>query len=624
MSQSLPVTRLDRVVIRFAGDSGDGMQLTGGRFGTQSAQAGNDIATLPDFPAEIRAPQGSLGGVSSFQVHFADHDIVTTGEQLDALVAMNPAALRVHLPALRKGGLLITDSAEFNKRNLSRAGYGANPLEDGSLEPWQLVSIDLTSMTTAAVEPFGLNRKQASRSRNMFALGLASWLYSQSVTPTEQWLIAKFARAEQLRDANLAALRAGHAYGETAELFSVRYQVPQAELRRGRYRQVSGNQATALGLLAAAQRSGRQLFLGAYPITPASDLLHDLARRKAQGVMVCQAEDEIAAAGAALGASFGGALGVTTTSGPGFALKQETINLALMTELPLVIIDVQRAGPSTGMPTKAEQGDLLQALWGRNGESPLPVFAPRSPADCFSVTFEACRVALEHRTPVVVLTDAYLANGSEPWQYPQPADLPIIEPAFLVDVDDDFQPYRRDEKLARNWAIPGTAGLEHRIGGLEKSALTGAISYDGDNHDLMVRTRAEHVDSIPVPDADIDADADAQLAVVSWGSAWGSVTAAVRRVRAEGGKITHIHVPTLRPLPANLGAALQGYRRVIVPELNSGQLRLLLRATYLVDAQGFNRVRGLPLSVLELTEYLQAELSALAASEASSQGAQHD
>ncbi len=611
MTQSLPVTRLDRVVIRFAGDSGDGMQLTGGRFGSQSAQAGNDIATLPDFPAEIRAPQGSLGGVSSFQVHFADHDIVTTGEQLDALVAMNPAALRVHLPALRKGGLLITDVAEFNKRNLSRAGYGANPLEDGSLAAWQLVALDLTSMTAAAVEAFGLNRKQASRSRNMFALGLASWLYSQDPKPTEEWLIAKFARDELLRDANLAALRAGHAYGETAELFSVRFEVPQAQLKAGSYRQISGNQATALGLLAAAQRSGRQLFLGAYPITPASDLLHDLSRRKAQGVMTFQAEDEIAAAGAALGASFGGALGVTTTSGPGFALKQETINLALMTELPLVIIDVQRAGPSTGMPTKAEQADLLQALWGRNGESPLPVFAPRSPADCFWAAFEACRVALEHRTPVVVLTDAYLANGSEPWQYPKPAELPLIEPEFMTpeSADEDFQPYHRDAKLARNWAIPGTPGLEHRIGGLEKSALTGAISYDGDNHDLMVRTRAEHIDSIPVPDADIDADDGARLAVVSWGSAWGSITAAVRRVRAAGRKISHIHVPSLRPLPANLGAALQGYQRIIVPEMNSGQLRLLLRATYLVDARGFNQVRGLPLSVLELTEYLQAELA---------------
>ena len=605
--------QVSRVVVRFAGDSGDGMQLTGGRFGADAARQGNDIVTLPDFPAEIRAPQGSLGGVSSFQVHFADRDIVTPGDDLDVLVAMNPAALKVHLPALRRGGVLITDTAEYTKRNLNHAGYAASPLDDQTLAGYQLVALDLTALTAQAVAEFGLGRKAVGRTRNMLALGLVSWLYSRDLAPTLAWLGERFAAEPTVRDANIAALRAGWNYGDTTEVFAVRYEVAPASQQAGRYRQISGNQALALGLLSAAQLSGLPLFLGAYPITPASDLLHELAKRKSFGVTTFQAEDEIAAVGAALGASFGGALGVTTTSGPGFALKQEMINLAVMTELPLVIVDVQRAGPSTGMPTKTEQSDLLQAMWGRNGDSPLPVLAPQSPADCFATAIEACRIAIEHRTPVVLLSDAYLANGSEPWLVPQLADLAPINPGFATEPnteDGKFAPYLRDpETLNRPWAIPGTAGLEHRLGGLEKSDGSGTISYDATNHDKMTRLRAQHIARVPVTDAVLDDPSGrAKVLVIGWGSTWGPITAAVRRVRELGLPIAQVHLRELNPLPANLGELLRSAERVIVPEVHLGQLATVLRARYLVDAQSWHRVRGLPLSVAELTEHLVAQI----------------
>ncbi len=604
--------QVSRVVVRFAGDSGDGMQLTGGRFGADAARQGNDIVTLPDYPAEIRAPQGSLGGVSSFQVHFADFDIFTPGDDLDVLVAMNPAALKVHLPALRRGGVLITDTAEFTRRNLAHAGYEQNPLTNASLEPWQVVDLDLTAITAEAVKDFGLGRKAVGRTRNMLALGLVSWLYSRDLTPTMEWLHHRFADNATVRDANIAALQAGWNYGENTETFAVRYDVAPAIQRPGHYREVSGNEALALGLITAAQLSGLPLFLGAYPITPASDLLHELARRKSFGVHTFQAEDEIAAVGAALGASFGGALGVTTTSGPGFALKQEMINLAVMTELPLVIVDVQRAGPSTGMPTKTEQSDLLQALWGRNGESPVPVVAAQSPTDCFDAAIEASRIAVTHRTPVVLLSDAYLANGSEPWLVPDVASLARIDPGFTTTTHgtSDFEPYQRDpHTLDRPWAVPGTPGLEHRLGGLEKKNGTGAISYDSDNHHTMVKLRAEHIARIAVPNAILeDPSGAARVVVIGWGSSWGAITAAVRRVRELGRPIAQIHLRHLNPLPANLGGLLKQDRRVVVPEVNLGQLSTVLRARYLVDAQPWSRVRGLPLSVGELTEYLLTQV----------------
>lgn len=605
--------QVSRVVVRFAGDSGDGMQLTGTRFGVDAAHQGNSIVTLPDFPAEIRAPQGSLGGVSSFQVHFADREIVTPGEELDVLVAMNPAALKIHLASLRPGGTVIVDTSQFTRRNLKHAGFETDPLTDGTLDGYQPVPLDLTSLTKDAVADFGLGRKEIARSRNMLALGLISWLYSQDLTPTLEWIGEKFATAPQVRDANTAALRAGWNYGDTTEVFAVRYEVAPMPAPSGEYRQIAGSHALALGLVTASHLSGRPLFLGSYPITPASELLHQLSRLKAHGVQTFQAEDEIAAAGAALGASFGGALGVTTTSGPGFALKQEMINLAVMTELPLVIVDVQRAGPSTGMPTKAEQADLLQALFGRNGESPLPVLAPQSPSDCFNTAIEAAKIALVHRTPVVLLSDGYLANGAEPWAIPDIASMARIDVNFATEPNGDdgtFLPYRRDpETLDRPWAIPGTPGLEHRIGGLEKAVDTGDVSYDPDNHEQMVRTRAEHIARIPVPDIVVDDPSnEAKVLVIGWGSTWGSITAAVRRVRAQGCNIAQAHIRHLNPLPENLGEVLRNYDRVIVPEMNTGQLTMILRATYLVAARCWSKVRGMPLPVGELTDHLLTQI----------------
>lgn len=600
------VTTVDHVVIRFAGDSGDGMQLTGDRFTHETAVAGNDFSTLPNFPAEIRAPAGTVAGVSSFQLHFADFDIRTPGDRPDVLVAMNPAALKANLGDLPRGGVIIADTADFTPRNLAKVGYNSDPLTDGSLADYQVHAIDLSGQATAAVAKLGLGRKEASRTKNMYALGLLDWLYHRPTEGTIEFLERKFAKAPEIRDANIAAFKAGYAFGETTEVFANRYKVAPAPVSAGTYRQISGNRALAYGLMAGAAKAGLQLFLGAYPITPASDVLHHLAAAKDAGVLTFQAEDEIAAVGAALGASFAGQLGVTATSGPGLALKMETIGLAVMLELPLVICDIQRAGPATGMPTKTEQADLTQALFGRHGEAPLPVIAPQSPGDCFNAAFEAVRIAIEYRTPVILLSDGYLATGAEPWQVPDLASLPAIDPGFATEPnrpDGEFWPYLRDAKLARAWAMPGTPGLEHRIGGIEKADGTGAVSYDPANHEFMVNLRQQKVDGVGAvvpPLAVDDPSGQAKVLVVGWGSTYGPISAAARRVRATGRDLATVHVRHLNPLPANLGEILRGYERVIVPEMNLGQLAMLVRAKYLVPAESYSRVRGLPISLSEL------------------------
>ena len=608
MTTSRSTQELTRVVIRFAGDSGDGMQLTGDRFTQETADFGNDLSTLPNFPAEIRAPAGTLPGVSSFQIHFADYDILTPGDHPDVLVAMNPAALKANIGDLQAGGTAIVDAHEFTTRNLKRVGYESNPLEDGSLSDYQLHAIDLTGLTVGAVEEFGLSRKDASRAKNMFALGLVSWMFGRPIDGSIAFLDKKFAGAPDIRDANVAALRTGYNYGETTESFAVRYVVKPAVIPSGRYRNITGNTALSYGIVAAGQLSGLQVFLGAYPITPASDILHELSKHKAFGVTTFQAEDEIAGIGAALGASYGGALGVTTTSGPGLALKGETIGLAVMLEVPLVIIDVQRGGPSTGLPTKTEQSDLLQAMNGRNGEAPVPVIAAQSPADCFDAALEAARIAISYRTPVILLSDGYLANGSEPWSLPDVASLPRIEPDFATaDPDVTFMPYDRDpQTLARPWAPPGVAGLEHRIGGLEKADGTGDISYDPANHDHMVRLRQAKIDGIAntIPEVEVDdPDGHAKILVIGWGSTYGPIGAGCRRARVAGHRIAQAHLRHLNPFPANLGEVLAAYDRVIVPEMNLGQLRGLLRAKYLVDAEGYNAVRGMPFGAAELGQH---------------------
>ena len=607
------VQQLDRVIIRFAGDSGDGMQLTGDRFTQETAVFGNDLSTLPNFPAEIRAPAGTLPGVSSFQVHFADHDILTPGDAPNVLVAMNPAALKANLGDLPRGADLIVNTDEFTKRNLTKVGYGANPLEDGTLSEYNLHAMPITSMTVRAVEDFDVTRKDAERAKNMFALGLLSWLYDRPQEGTLRFLRSRFATKPEIMKANIAAFHAGWNFGETTEAFSVKYEVKPAPLSKGTYRNITGNTALAYGLIAGAELSGLPLFLGSYPITPASDILHELAKQKRFGVRTFQAEDEIAGVGAALGASFGGALGVTTTSGPGILLKAETIGLGVSLELPLIVCDIQRAGPSTGMPTKTEQGDLLQALYGRNGESPLPVIAPCGPADCFAVAIEATRLAVKYRTPVILLSDGYLANGSEPWLIPEVATLPDLTQEFsFAGPDDwrdadggiDFKPFQRDPKtLARPWAVPGTPGLEHRIGGIEKADVTGDISYDPDNHDLMVRLRQAKIDGIAadIPPLEVDDPGDeARVLVLSWGSTYGSIGTAVRRVRLAGKSIAQAHLRHLNPFPGNLGDVLRRYEKVLVPEINLGQLALLLRGRYLVDVISYNRVRGLPFGAAEL------------------------
>ncbi|MEJ7744669.1 MAG: 2-oxoacid:acceptor oxidoreductase subunit alpha [Nocardioidaceae bacterium] len=609
------VKQLDRVIIRFAGDSGDGMQLTGDRFTQETAAFGNDLSTLPNFPAEIRAPAGTLPGVSSFQLHFADHDILTPGDAPDVLVAMNPAALRANVKDLAPGSTIIVDVHDFTARNLSRAGYDDNPLDDGSLESYSLHKVDLTSLTVESVKEFGLSRKDASRAKNMFSLGLLSWLYGRPVESTEEFLAKRFAKKPDIRDANIAAFHAGWNFGETTETFAISYEVKPAPMRSGNYRNISGNLALSYGLVAASVQSSLPLFLGAYPITPASDILHELSKHKRFGVTTFQAEDEIAGIGAALGASFGGALGVTTTSGPGIALKSETIGLAVSLELPLIIVDVQRGGPSTGLPTKTEQSDLLQAMFGRNGEAPVPIVAPQSPGDCFDAALEAARIAITYRTPVMLLSDGYLANGSEPWQLPEVDQLARIDANFALEAnheteagDREFWPYKRDpETLARPWAVPGTPGLEHRVGGLEKADGHGNISYDPANHDLMVRTRQAKVHRIADTIGPLEVDdptGKARLLVLGWGSTYGPIGAACRRLRNQGLHVAQAHLRHLNPFPNNVGEVLRRYERVVVPEMNLGQLALLLRAKYLVDVLAYNQVRGLPFTASELEDVL--------------------
>ncbi len=605
------VRQVDRVVVRFAGDSGDGMQLTGDRFTSETAAFGNDLSTLPDFPAEIRAPAGTLAGVSGFQLHFSDHDIMTPGDAPNVLVAMNPAALKANLSDLPKGADIIVNTDEFTKRNLAKVGYAANPLEDGSLAEYSVHAVALTSMTVDALAEFDLGKKEAERAKNMFALGLMSWLYNRPTEGTVSFLEKKFAKMPEIAKANVAAFRAGWNFGETTESFSVSYEVKPAPMPAGTYRNISGNLALSYGLVAASRLTGLPLFLGAYPITPASDILHELSKHKRFGVRTFQAEDEIAGIGAALGASFGGALGVTTTSGPGVALKTETIGLAVTLELPLVICDIQRGGPSTGLPTKTEQADLLQAMFGRNGEAPVPIVAPRSPSDCFGAALEAVRIATKYRTPVFLLSDGYLANGSEPWRLPEPGSLPDLTVDFATEPnrDGEFWPYLRDpQTLARPWAVPGTPGLEHRIGGLEKADGSGNISYDAANHDYMVRLRQAKVDGIARDVAPLEVDdpsGAARVLVLGWGSTYGPIGAAVRRVRAEGGSVAQAHLRHLNPFPANTGEVLRCYDKVLIPEMNLGQLALLVRARYLVDAITYNKVRGLPFSAAELADVIR-------------------
>ena len=612
------VQQRDTVTIRFAGDSGDGMQLTGNRFTSVSAVLGNDVATLPDFPAEIRAPAGSLPGVSGFQLHFADHDILTPGDAPDVLVAMNPAALKTNVEDLEPGATIIVNSDAFSAGNLRKARYDDNPLDDASLSSFNVVSVPLSTLTVGALEDTGLGKKEKERAKNMFALGLMSWMFSRPTEPTVEWVRARFASQPELAEANITALNAGFAFGETTELFAHSYEVAPAELPPGRYRQITGNIAIAYGLVAAAERTGLPLFLGGYPITPASDVLHELARLKHFGVRTFQAEDEIAGIGAALGAAFAGNLAATVTSGPGVALKAETIGLAVSVELPLLVLNIQRGGPSTGLPTKTEQSDLLQAMYGRNGEAPVPIVAAATPGDCFDAAIEAARIAVTYRTPVFLLSDGYLANGAEPWRIPNVDELPDLRGAVNFtegpNAGDEFLPFLRDpETLARPWAPPGRAGLEHRIGGLEKADGTGNISYDPDNHQRMTELRAGKVARIAetIPLVDVDHVDGARLLVLGWGSTYGPIRAAVRRSRAEGRSIAVAHLRHLHPFPHNLGDVLRSYDRVLVPEMNCGQLQQLLRAEFLVDVHGYHRVSGLPFTTAELVDAIAHELKGL-------------
>ena len=615
----LTTEQLDQVIVRFAGDSGDGMQLTGDRFTTSSALLGNDLSTFPDFPAEIRAPAGTVNGVSAFQVHISDHDILTPGDAPNVLVAMNPAALKANIDLMAKGTVLIVNSDSFEERDLAKAGYDANPLTDGSLAAYTVYEVPMTSITQEVCKEVGVKPRDAERSKNFFALGLVSWLYTRPIDPTIEWITQRFAAKPQVVEANTRAFRAGYDFGETAELFESNYEVKPATFEKGEYVQVTGNQALAWGLIAASRLAGVPLFLGSYPITPASDILHELSRRKEFGVRTFQAEDEIAGIGAALGAAFGGALGVTTTSGPGLDLKSETIGLAINLELPLVIVDVQRGGPSTGLPTKTEQADLLHAMYGRHGEAPVPIIAPQTPSDCFDAAIEAVRLAVKYRTPVIVLSDGYLANGAEPWRLPDLGSYDQIDPGFASEpnhVDEDgnaaFWPYVRDEAtLARPWAPPGLAGLEHRIGGLEKEDGTGNVSYEGVNHERMVHLRHARIAGIAsdIPPVTVnDETGDAQLLLVSWGSTYAAVFAGVKRVRARGMKAAHVHLRHLNPLPPNLGEVLQRYTQILVPEINLGQLSRILRAEFLVDAQTMSKMQGVPFRVGEIEAAITALL----------------
>ena len=605
----------DAVVVRFAGDSGDGMQLTGGQFTLSTALAGNDLATFPDFPAEIRAPQGTLFGVSAFQINFGSREINTAGDAPDVLVAMNPAALKVNLPSLKPGGLIIADTGEFTKRNLDKAKYDTNPIEDGSLDKWQVLAFDISALTIEAVKPFGLGNKDALRSKNMWTLGLALWMFDRPREPLYEWLKNKFRNKPDIADANIAALDAGHAYGETAELSGPLHQVnlPPVPTAPGLYRTITGAEAVSLGLVAGAQLAELPMFFGGYPITPASAILHHLARMKEYGVTTFQAEDEIAAICSAIGASYAGSLGVTSSSGPGIALKGEAMGLAIMTELPLVIVNSQRGGPSTGLPTKTEQSDLYQAVYGRNGDAPMPVIAASSPADAFEVAIEACRIAVEYMTPVMLLTDGYIANAAEPWKVPDPASFTAFPAKFLTEKngpDETLLTYKRDEKGARPWIKPGTPGLMHRIGGIEKHALTGNIDYSPENHQAMTLARKAKIDGIAVPDQDVAlGEAGGKLAVVGWGSTYGPIHRAVHNCRARGLDVSHIHVRHIWPLPGNLGELLKSYDKVLVPEMNTGQFKTVLRDQFLVDAQPLNKTNGLPFYIHELEEAIEEALS---------------
>jgi len=602
---------IDKAVIRFCGDSGDGMQITGSQFTNTVALYGNDLATFPDYPAEIRAPAGTLPGVSGFQVHFASSDVYTPGDSVDALVAMNPAALKMNLSDLRKSGILIVNLDSFKENDLRKAQIKVSPLEDHSLDGYRLFAVELTKLTRAALKDTGLDAKSMDRCKNFFALGMCYWLYNRPMDSTLRWIEDKFGKKPQLAQANRLALQAGYSYCEATEAFQVSYEIPPAKLTPGVYRNISGNTALAMGFVAASQKANIPLFLGSYPITPASDILHELSMYKDFGVITFQAEDEIAAVTSAIGAAYTGALGITTTSGPGMALKTEAIGLAIAVELPLVVCDIQRGGPSTGLPTKTEQADLLQALFGRNSEAPVPVLAASTPGDCFWIALEASRIALKYMVPVIVLSDGYLANGAEPWRIPEVADLPDI-PVLFETNPDDFQPYRRNpETLARPWAIPGTPGLEHRLGGLEKQDVTGNVNYEPLNHEHMVKTRAAKVEAVAqdIPEVVPEGDAEGDLAIVAWGSTHGSITAAVNAQRARGRKIGHIHLRYLNPLPLNLGAVLKRYKKVLVPEMNMGQLLMVLRAKYLIDARGLNKIQGKPFKQEEIENKIKEMIS---------------
>ena len=608
---------LPEVVIKFAGDSGDGMQLTGSQFTNNTALLGIDLSTFPDFPAEIRAPQGTIPGVSGFQLRFSSNRIFTAGDKCDVLVAMNAAALKTNLSALKKNGKIIANIEGFDAKNLRLANYadGINPLENGSLEGYDVIKMDVTKLTRETLKDFTtLGTKEKDRAKNMFVLGFLYWMYSRNPENTITFLKEKFAKTPDILESNIKVLQAGYNYGDTTETFTTRYSVKKAKMPAGNYRGIKGNQALAFGLIAAAQKSGLQLFLGTYPITPASDILHELSRHKNFGIKTFQAEDEIAAISSAIGASYGGSLGVTTTSGPGMALKSEAMGLAMMLEIPLVICDIQRGGPSTGLPTKTEQSDLLQAYYGRNGESPIPIVAASTPSDCFNAVYEAVRIAIQHMTPVIFLSDGYIANGSEPWKYPESKDLPAIQVNFkkeLTENEETFQPYLRDEKLVRAWAVPGFAGLEHRVGGLEKQNITGNVSYDPENHQLMVKIRQEKIDKIAdyMPEQKIDNGPEkGKVLVLGWGSTYGAIKSAVSELVEEGHSVSHVHLRNVRPFPKNLGKLIKNFENVLIPELNNGQLVKIIRDQYLVDAKGFNKIMGIPFTKQELVEEIKKML----------------
>jgi 2-oxoglutarate ferredoxin oxidoreductase subunit alpha len=608
---------LQDVVIKFAGDSGDGMQLTGQQFTNNTALLGIDLATFPDFPAEIRAPIGTLPGVSGFQIHFSSNPVYTPGDTCDVLVAMNAAALKVNLKGLKKGGKIIANIEGFDAKNLRLAAYpeGINPLEDGSLDGYELTKVDITKLTREALKSnTELGTKERDRAKNMFVLGLIYWLYNRNLDNTIDFLEEKFGKKENILKSNIDVLKAGYYYGETAELFNARYKVEKSKMEPGTYRSIMGNQALSMGLIAASQKSGLPLFLGSYPITPASDILHELSKYKNFGIKTFQAEDEIAGITAAIGASYGGSIGLTTTSGPGMALKTEAIGLATMLEIPLLIINIQRGGPSTGLPTKTEQSDLMQAYYGRNGEAPIPVLAASTPSDCFFMAFEAVKIALQHMTPVILLSDGYIANGAEPWKFPAAADLPAIEVKFktsLEEGEEKFLPYKRDEKLARPWAVPGTAGLEHRIGGIEKQHETGNVSYDPENHEFMVKMRQAKVDKIAdfIPLQTIDSGADkGKVLVLGWGSTYGTIKSAVLQLQSQGKAVSHAHIKYMRPFPKNLGAILAGFETILIPEINNGQLIKIIRDQYLVDAKAYNKIMGIPITKLELVTAIESYL----------------